>query len=153
MSHEEVKANKKVVKTTKELKLLQTQELKASNEKKKEKATLKKSECERYKHMMELFRKHGDFIDGLHWISLPPKGVSSREGQVIETPKHGIFFTDTFNQPTQTLFIFKISKLTNMTPEALRLVKILEDEINKIDDKDFLLTKNMKLEPMGITEE
>ncbi|GJU93794.1 hypothetical protein Tco_1318550 [Tanacetum coccineum] len=42
----------------------------------------------------------------------------------------------------QTLFIFKIEALSEKTPEALRLVKILNGELGKRDDK----------EPMGITE-
>lgn len=57
MAHEEVKANKQVVRTTKQFKLFQLQELNAGKEKLKGKAIKRKQVYENYKRKMELVRK------------------------------------------------------------------------------------------------
>ena len=84
---------------------------------------------------------------------------------MIVTHECGIFFTDSFGQQrfqrvselpivdTPTLLCYKVAALVDKTPEAIRLLKIFDEEVKKRDDKDVSLTKKVKLELLWILEE
>ncbi|GJX10251.1 hypothetical protein Tco_0200110 [Tanacetum coccineum] len=95
------------------------------------------------------------FFPGFHGNKIPPEGVPFQEGHVTKIHEHVFFFTYAFGGQafqrvskihivdTPTLFCYKIAALIEKTPEAMRLVKILDEELEKRDDIHFILTKKL----------
>ncbi|PWA89086.1 hypothetical protein CTI12_AA113150 [Artemisia annua] len=54
---------------------------------------------------------------------------------------------------TLRLFYYKIIALNEKSPKGFGLAKILDNIINKRGDKHILISKKVKLEPMGVMEE
>ncbi|GJT10026.1 hypothetical protein Tco_0857068 [Tanacetum coccineum] len=141
------------------------QELKEVKDKLKAKVDKRKNVCESYKKRMVFVRKPAEKdlknqggidlkkpLTIRDLLKISPK-LKKRKRTVGTEPEMSFTATEsalTFQivsemnlVDTQTLLCSKITALTKKTPESLRLVKILDDELEKRDDKDFLITKKV----------